>query len=86
MGQGIYYSSYSLNHTWIVGITIFFLTIATAFFGYVLPWGHISFWGSTVITNLMSAIPYIGYNIVLWIWGGVAIENSDSLDTQKFIF
>ena len=76
MRQILYYSSYSLNNTWIAGIFIFFLTIATAFLGYVLPWGQMSFWGATVITILISAIPYIGYNIVLWIWGGFAIDNA----------
>jgi len=53
-----------------------FLVIATAFLGYVLPWGQISFWGATVITNLFSAIPYIGTNLVQWIWGGFAVENA----------
>jgi len=53
----------------------FFLTIRTAFIGYVLPWGQISFWGATVITNLLSAIPYLGNNLTQWIWGGFAIEN-----------
>lgn len=76
IGRGIYYSSYNLKETWIIGVTIFFLVIATAFLGYVLPWGQISFWGATVITNLVSAIPYIGVNIVQWIWGGFAVDNA----------
>lgn len=76
IGRGIYYSSYLLKETWLSGVTIFFLVIATAFLGYVLPWGQISFWGATVITNLVSAIPYLGNTIVQWIWGGFAVDNA----------
>lgn len=76
IGRGIYYRSYNLKLTWIIGVTIFFLVIATAFLGYVLPWGQISFWGATVITNLVSAIPYLGTTIVQWIWGGFAVDNA----------
>lgn len=76
IGRGMYYSSYNIKETWIIGVTIFFLVIATAFLGYVLPWGQISFWGATVITNLISAIPYLGNFIVQWIWGGFAIDNA----------
>lgn len=76
IGRGIYYSSYIIIETWITGVTIFFLVIATAFLGYVLPWGQISFWGATVITNLVSAIPYLGNFIVQWIWGGFAVDNA----------
>nr|APX40328.1 cytochrome b [Altica ericeti] len=76
IGRGIYYSSYKLLETWMIGVTIFFLTMATAFLGYVLPWGQMSFWGATVITNLMSAIPYLGTMLVQWIWGGFAIDNA----------
>jgi len=76
IGRGIYYKSYNLIHTWIIGVTIFLITIATAFLGYVLPWGQISFWGATVITNLLSAIPYVGNHLVLWIWGGFAVDNA----------
>lgn len=74
LGRGIYYGSFNLTHTWIVGSSIFILTIATAFLGYVLPWGQISFWGATVITNLFSAIPYAGQDIVYWLWGGFAVS------------
>ena len=63
-------------HTWSVGVVILFLTIATAFLGYVLPWGQISFWGATVITNLLSAIPYVGTEVVQWVWGGFAVDNA----------
>nr|YP_009731718.1 cytochrome b [Carpophilus dimidiatus]QHR79666.1 cytochrome b [Carpophilus dimidiatus] len=76
IGRGIYYGSYNLIHTWMMGVTIFFLTMATAFLGYVLPWGQMSFWGATVITNLVSAIPYMGMDIVQWLWGGFAVDNA----------
>ena len=76
IGRGIYYRSFNLKETWLTGVTIFFITIATAFLGYVLPWGQISFWGATVITNLLSAIPYLGNSIVQWIWGGFAVDNA----------
>lgn len=76
IGRGIYYGSYMLTRTWIIGVIIFFLTIGTAFLGYVLPWGQISFWGATVITNLVSAIPYMGTSIVQWLWGGFAVGNA----------
>jgi len=76
ISRGIYYYSYNLNEVWNIGILILLLVIATAFIGYVLPWGQISFWGATVITNLLSAIPYVGVEIVQWIWGGFAIDNA----------
>nr|QRI59124.1 cytochrome b [Aulacophora indica] len=76
IGRGMYYSSYMMTETWLIGVTIFFLTMMTAFLGYVLPWGQMSFWGATVITNLMSAIPYLGNSLVQWIWGGFAVDNA----------
>lgn len=76
VGRGIYYNSYKYIHTWIIGVSLILLTIATAFLGYVLPWGQISFWGATVITNLLSAIPIIGNDLVQWIWGGFAVDNA----------
>lgn len=76
VGRGIYYGSYNLIFTWIIGVIILFLVIGTAFIGYVLPWGQISFWGATVITNLVSAIPYLGTSLVQWIWGGFAVDNA----------
>jgi len=76
IGRGIYYGSYKYLYTWTVGVVLFFLTIGTAFIGYVLPWGQISFWGATVITNLLSAIPYIGIDLVQWLWGGFAVDNA----------
>nr|QHR79557.1 cytochrome b [Necrobia ruficollis] len=76
VGRGMYYSSYTLELTWMVGVIILFVTMATAFLGYVLPWGQMSFWGATVITNLLSAIPYLGNSIVKWLWGGFAVDNA----------
>nr|YP_010954860.1 cytochrome b [Dorcus cervulus]WMW30245.1 cytochrome b [Dorcus cervulus] len=76
MGRGLYYSSYTLKLTWMIGVIILFCVMATAFLGYVLPWGQMSFWGATVITNLLSAIPYIGTLIVQWLWGGFAVDNA----------
>lgn len=74
IGRGLYYQRYITQpHTWIVGVTILFVRMATAFLGYVLPWGQMSFWGATVITNLLSAIPYLGPSTVEWIWGGFSV-------------
>nr|AVW86195.1 cytochrome b [Iphione sp. YZ-2018] len=76
IGRGLYYGSYINHETWNIGVILFILTMATAFLGYVLPWGQMSFWGATVITNLVSAIPYIGKSIVEWLWGGFAVDNA----------
>nr|YP_009988793.1 cytochrome b [Chionoecetes japonicus x Chionoecetes opilio]YP_009988806.1 cytochrome b [Chionoecetes japonicus]QNM40280.1 cytochrome b [Chionoecetes japonicus x Chionoecetes opilio]QNM40293.1 cytochrome b [Chionoecetes japonicus] len=76
IGRGIFYGSYIIFHAWMVGVIILFMTMATAFLGYVLPWGQMSFWGATVITNLFSAIPYIGTDLVQWIWGGFSVDNA----------
>nr|YP_009740925.1 cytochrome b [Filchnerella qilianshanensis]QID03939.1 cytochrome b [Filchnerella qilianshanensis] len=76
VGRGIYYGSYMYMHTWMIGVIILFLVMATAFMGYVLPWGQMSFWGATVITNLLSAIPYLGTDLVQWVWGGFAVDNA----------
>nr|YP_010265820.1 cytochrome b [Folsomia candida]UHY94350.1 cytochrome b [Folsomia candida] len=75
-GRGIYYSSYTYTMTWTMGVLILFLVMATAFMGYVLIWGQMSFWAATVITNLLSAIPYMGLMLVQWIWGGFAVDNA----------
>lgn len=75
IGRGIYYSSFKAIKAWLSGVLILFLLIATAFLGYVLPWGQISFWGATVITNILRAIPYIGQNLTLWIWGNFSVRN-----------
>src|SRR5258708_22040024 len=75
--RGIYYGSYKSPREllWILGVVIFLLMMATAFMGYVLPWGQMSFWGATVITNLFSALPVVGQSIVTWLWGGFAVDN-----------
>nr|AGE35483.1 cytochrome b [Vhembelacerta rupicola] len=76
IGRGLYYGSYMYSETWNIGVILLLLVMATAFMGYVLPWGQMSFWGATVITNLLSAIPYIGNSLVQWIWGGFAVDNA----------
>nr|ACL54926.1 cytochrome b [Perognathus flavescens] len=76
IGRGIYYGSYLYMETWNIGIILLFMVMATAFMGYVLPWGQMSFWGATVITNLLSAIPYIGSDLVEWIWGGFSVDKA----------
>nr|AFU48919.1 cytochrome b [Microtus duodecimcostatus x lusitanicus] len=76
VGRGIYYGSYNMVETWNMGIILLFAVMATAFMGYVLPWGQMSFWGATVITNLLSAIPYIGTTLVEWIWGGFSVDKA----------
>nr|YP_010403055.1 cytochrome b [Plutella porrectella]UQV94855.1 cytochrome b [Plutella porrectella] len=86
IGRGIYYESFNLKNTWMVGVIILFLLMATAFMGYVLPWGQMSFWGATVITNLLSAIPYLGEMLVNWIWGGFAVDNATLTRFYTFHF
>nr|YP_009561705.1 cytochrome b [Hydrillodes lentalis]QAT19945.1 cytochrome b [Hydrillodes lentalis] len=86
IGRGIYYESFNLKHTWMVGVVILFLLMGTAFMGYVLPWGQMSFWGATVITNLLSAIPYLGSMLVNWIWGGFAVDNATLTRFYTFHF
>nr|UVW56563.1 cytochrome b [Percilia gillissi]UVW56564.1 cytochrome b [Percilia gillissi] len=76
IGRGLYYGSYLYKETWNVGVVLLLLVMATAFVGYVLPWGQMSFWGATVITNLLSAVPYVGNTLVQWIWGGFSVDNA----------
>nr|P34866.1 RecName: Full=Cytochrome b; AltName: Full=Complex III subunit 3; AltName: Full=Complex III subunit III; AltName: Full=Cytochrome b-c1 complex subunit 3; AltName: Full=Ubiquinol-cytochrome-c reductase complex cytochrome b subunit [Carcharhinus plumbeus]AAA31703.1 cytochrome b [Carcharhinus plumbeus] len=76
IARGLYYGSYLYKETWNIGVILLFLLMATAFVGYVLPWGQMSFWGATVITNLLSAFPYIGDMLVQWIWGGFSVDNA----------
>jgi ubiquinol-cytochrome c reductase cytochrome b subunit len=78
IGRGLYYGSYKSPRTlvWVIGTVIFLLMIATGFLGYVLPYGQMSLWGATVITNLMSAIPWVGQDIVEFIWGGFSVNNA----------
>ena len=78
MFRGLYYGSYKNPREllWILGVFILLAMMATAFMGYVLPWGQMSFWGATVITNLFSAIPLVGESIVTWLWGGFSVDNA----------
>nr|YP_010397732.1 cytochrome b [Rasbora borneensis]UQJ78892.1 cytochrome b [Rasbora borneensis] len=75
IARGLYYGSYTNKETWNIGVGFFLLVMMTAFVGYVLPWGQMSFWGATVITNLLSAVPYLGDTLVQWIWGGFSVDN-----------
>ncbi|MGA2794676.1 MAG: cytochrome b/b6 [Roseiarcus sp.] len=78
MFRGIYYGSYKAPREvlWILGVIIYFLMMATAFMGYVLPWGQMSFWGATVITSLFTAIPIVGKSVSIWLWGAYAVDNA----------
>ena len=80
MFRGIYYGSYKAPREvlWLLGCVIYLLMMATAFFGYVLPWGQMSFWGATVITNLFGAMPVIGQPLTTWLWGGFAVDDADA--------
>src|ERR1700744_3106755 len=75
--RGLYYGSYKAPRgvLWWIGLLIMLAMMATAFMGYVLPWGQMSFWGATVITNLFSALPVVGKYIVTWLWGGFSVDN-----------
>nr|YP_001382245.1 cytochrome b [Calotes versicolor]BAF69016.1 cytochrome b [Calotes versicolor] len=75
IARGLFYGSYLYKKTWFVGILLLLTTMTTAFMGYVLPWGQMSFWAATVITNMMSTTPYIGPTLVEWIWGGYSVDN-----------
>lgn len=76
--RGLYYGSYKAPREllWMIGVVLLLLMMATAFMGYVLPWGQMSYWGATVITNLFSALPLIGHSIVMWLWGGFSVDNA----------
>uniref|UniRef100_B4YSI2 Cytochrome b n=6 Tax=Cobitinae TaxID=278169 RepID=B4YSI2_9TELE len=76
IARGLYYGSYLFKETWNIGVVLLLLVMMTAFVGYVLPWGQMSFWGATVITNLLSAVPYVGNTLVQWIWGGFSVDNA----------
>nr|YP_010225762.1 cytochrome b [Propsilocerus akamusi]UDD74639.1 cytochrome b [Propsilocerus akamusi] len=86
IGRGMYYGSFTYTPTWFVGVILLFLVMGTAFMGYVLPWGQMSFWGATVITNLLSAIPYLGTDLVQWLWGGFAVDNATLTRFYSFHF
>nr|YP_009695252.1 cytochrome b [Alicella gigantea]QAT19466.1 cytochrome b [Alicella gigantea] len=85
-GRGLYYGSFLYKDTWNIGVTILLMTMATAFLGYVLPVNQMSFWGASVITNLFSEVPYIGPNLVHFIWGGVSIHNPTIMRFFTFHF
>jgi ubiquinol-cytochrome c reductase cytochrome b subunit len=78
IARGLYYKSFAFPRyfVWASGVILYFLTMGSAFIGYVLPWGQMSFWGATVITNLVTAIPYIGNSLAFWIWGGFSVGNA----------
>nr|YP_009654899.1 cytochrome b [Eocanthecona thomsoni]QCI09876.1 cytochrome b [Eocanthecona thomsoni] len=76
IGRGLYYGSYKLYMTWSIGIILLLMIMGAAFLGYVLPWGQMSLWGATVITNLLSAVPYLGKTLVMWLWGGFSVDNA----------
>nr|YP_009353853.1 cytochrome b [Lyonsia norwegica]AQZ26145.1 cytochrome b [Lyonsia norwegica] len=84
VGRGIYYGSYLFRGVWMVGTILLLLSMMTAFLGYVLPWGQMSFWGATVITSMASAVPYIGGEVVVWLWGGFSV--GDPTLNRFFIF
>nr|AHZ45063.1 cytochrome b [Saimiri sciureus] len=76
IGRGLYSGSFLSRETWNIGTILLLTTMATAFMGYVLPWGQMSLWGATVITNLLSAIPYVGSSLVEWVWGGFSVDKA----------
>nr|YP_010409881.1 cytochrome b [Saimiri cassiquiarensis]URH14766.1 cytochrome b [Saimiri cassiquiarensis] len=76
IGRGLYYGSFLSRETWNIGTILLLTTMTTAFMGYVLPWGQMSLWGATVITNLLSAIPYVGSSLVEWVWGGFSVDKA----------
>ena len=78
IARGMYYGSYKAPREilWMLGVVIFLVMMATGFMGYVLPWGQMSFWGAKVITNLFSAVPFIGEPLVTWLWGGFSVDNA----------
>nr|YP_010277796.1 cytochrome b [Chelonus formosanus]UDP58203.1 cytochrome b [Chelonus formosanus]UHY94337.1 cytochrome b [Chelonus formosanus]UJM44018.1 cytochrome b [Chelonus formosanus] len=86
IGRGLYYQSYKLKKTWNIGVLLLLILMMTAFLGYVLPWGQMSFWGATVITNLLSVVPYFGVSLVEWLWGGFSVNNNTLMRFYSFHF
>ena len=86
IGRGLYYGRYSYKGTWLTGVILLVLVMASAFLGYVLPWGQIRFWGATVITNLFRAFPYFGDDLVNWLWGGYSVDNATLTRFYTFHF
>nr|QXE40891.1 cytochrome b [Geomydoecus aurei] len=74
IARGLWYGSFVLRHVWMIGVSIYLMTMAVAFLGYVLPWGQMSYWGATVITNLVSTIPFFGPDLLIWLWGGFSVS------------
>ena len=83
--RGLYYGSYKSPREllWMLGVVILLIMMATAFMGYVLPWGQMSYWGATVITNLFSAFPIVGHPIVTWLWGGFSVDNPTLIGSSR---
>jgi len=75
IGRGVYFGRYRYIAVWVIGLLMLFVYIGRAFLGYVLPWGQIRYWGATVITNLISALPYVGRTVVVWVWGAYRVDN-----------
>nr|AHA52594.1 cytochrome b [Sigalphus bicolor] len=86
IGRGLYYSSYKLLNVWMSGVILLLFMMMISFVGYVLPWGQMSFWGATVITNMLSALPYIGGVTVEWLWGGFSVNNATLTRFYSFHF
>lgn len=86
IGRGLYYQSHKYLETWTIGVLIFLLSIIIAFLGYVLPWGQISYWGASVITNLVRSIPYLGTYLLSFIWGGYSVSNPTLTRFYRFHF
>lgn len=84
--RGLYYGSFYMIGVWFCGCILYLLSMAVAFLGYVLPWGNMSLWGATVITNLFSAIPYVGYSLVVWLWGGYSVGTPTLIRFFRFHF
>nr|YP_003208294.1 cytochrome b [Lucinella divaricata]ABJ91107.1 cytochrome b [Lucinella divaricata] len=86
VGRGIYYGSYQMSRVWGSGVLMLFVLMGIAFMGYVLPWGQMSYWGATVITNMVTAIPYVGKDILHWLWGGYTVSNPTLVRFYVFHF
>lgn len=86
IGRGLYYGRYMYKGTWVTGVVLLILVMASAFLGYVLPWGQMRFWGATVITNLFSALPVVGGDLVTWLWGGFSVNNATLTRFYTFHF
>nr|WJN56897.1 cytochrome b [Neoseiulus californicus]WKV28867.2 cytochrome b [Neoseiulus californicus] len=86
IGRGLYFKSFNLKYVWLTGVIILLMLFITAFLGYVLPWGQMSFWGATVITNLLSSIPYTGNMLTIWLWGNFSVSKATLMRFFSFHF